>query len=264
MRDAAERRRARLDDRVVAPAGRVPDGVARLEPVGVGLDDLADGKDPVHRRLERERGEVARRRRARGAAAGAPRRRTSTCCGRAPRPVPAPAPRPRRRGSRTAAPRRADTRPAEPRGRSCAKEREHLAPDPVAVRARRGRRRRRACRCRRASMPRSTISLQPFGAVLGGAGDRETVDQLVRAGLARVEVDLARPPALDAGDAAAGRRGTRPPSSRPPAGTRRGRTAATPAAAFASKPEKRACVTTRPRIASRALASRSSVTATCT
>ena len=50
-----------LDDRVVAPTGRVPDRVARLEAVGVGLDDLADGEDPVHRRLERERGEVSRR-----------------------------------------------------------------------------------------------------------------------------------------------------------------------------------------------------------
>ena len=54
-------------------------------------------------------------------------------------------------------------------------------------------------------MPRSTISLQPLGAVLGRAGDGEAVDQLVRSRFPRIEVDLARPPAVDARDAAARR-----------------------------------------------------------
>ncbi len=44
---------------------------------------------------------------------------------------------------------------------------------------------------------------QPLRAVLGGAGDRELVDQLVGSGLARIEVDLARRAAFDARDAAA-------------------------------------------------------------
>ena len=46
------------DDRVVPPAGCVPDGVALGEPVGPRLDHLADRHDPVHRRPEREGDEV--------------------------------------------------------------------------------------------------------------------------------------------------------------------------------------------------------------
>ena len=142
-----------LDDRVVAPAGRVPDGVARRESVGAGLDDLADGQDPVHRRLERERGEVARRPLRAQPQPERRRRPRSTCCARAPRPRPARPPRPRRCGSRTAEPRRADTRPAEPRARSCAQR-------AGAPRARCGRcslvevdADARACRCRCGVMP---------------------------------------------------------------------------------------------------------------
>jgi hypothetical protein len=60
--DAAEGGDACLDDRVVAPARRMPDRVAYPEAVGVRLDHLPDGVDPVHRRLEWEGGEVAGRR----------------------------------------------------------------------------------------------------------------------------------------------------------------------------------------------------------
>ena len=56
--EATERLLAGRDDRIVAPAGRVPDGVALGESLGAGLDHLADGHDPVHRCPEREGGEV--------------------------------------------------------------------------------------------------------------------------------------------------------------------------------------------------------------
>jgi hypothetical protein len=57
--EAGERRDAGRDDGVVAPARRVPDGVARDEPVGAGLDHFSDRHDPVHRRAQEERVEVA-------------------------------------------------------------------------------------------------------------------------------------------------------------------------------------------------------------
>ena len=60
-RQASERGQPGLDDRIVAPAGCVPDRVTRFEPVGAGFDDLAHSEDLVHRRLERERREVPRR-----------------------------------------------------------------------------------------------------------------------------------------------------------------------------------------------------------
>jgi len=59
--DARERRLTGGDDGVVAPALRMPDGVARDEPVGARFDHLADGPDVIHRGIERERVEVARR-----------------------------------------------------------------------------------------------------------------------------------------------------------------------------------------------------------
>jgi hypothetical protein len=60
--EAAERRFARVDDRVVAPARGMPDDVAGGEPVGAGLDDLADAEDAVQRGAEAEWWEVAGRR----------------------------------------------------------------------------------------------------------------------------------------------------------------------------------------------------------
>ena len=57
--EAAERGLVRADDGVVAPAGRVPDGVAGREPVRARGDDHAHGHDPVHRGPERKGREVA-------------------------------------------------------------------------------------------------------------------------------------------------------------------------------------------------------------
>ena len=234
------------------------------EPVGTGLDDLADGDDPVHRRLERERGEVARRpllaepQPERGVDGG-PRVAHEHLTGA------------RRRRTSTSTTRKSD------RPHLAARIRDQL--DLAAGHARRSGSTSRPIRLLfalvevDADAPRADVDAgdaevddlaEPFGAVLRGAGDRETVDQLVRAGLARVEVDLARSPALDARDAAAGRpvdrlhRLHRLPVLAVLGGARH------PAVAVASKPENRACVTTRPRIASRALVSPSSVTATCT
>src|SRR5205823_7912719 len=49
------------DDAVLSPAGRMPDGVAYSEAVRARMQHLADCHDPVHRGLERKRGEVAGR-----------------------------------------------------------------------------------------------------------------------------------------------------------------------------------------------------------
>ena len=57
--DAAEERGRGVDHRVVAPAERVRDGVARCEAVGARGDHLADRHGPVHGPAQRERGEVA-------------------------------------------------------------------------------------------------------------------------------------------------------------------------------------------------------------
>jgi hypothetical protein len=59
--EPAECRRSGCDDCVVTPPGRMRHGVAHREPLGAGLDDLADGHDPVHRRPQAKRGEVAGR-----------------------------------------------------------------------------------------------------------------------------------------------------------------------------------------------------------
>jgi len=61
-RQPVQRRHPGGDDRVVAPASRVPDGVPHAEPLGPRGHHLADRDDPVHRGVEREGGKVAGRR----------------------------------------------------------------------------------------------------------------------------------------------------------------------------------------------------------
>ena len=57
--DAAQLGPPGLDQRVVAPPGRVTHRVAGLESVGTRRHDLTDGRDPVHGAPEGERREVA-------------------------------------------------------------------------------------------------------------------------------------------------------------------------------------------------------------
>ena len=114
--EAAERGLVRADDGVVAPAGRVPDGVAGREPVRARGDDHAHGHDPVHRGPERKGREVAVGRPSRAGAREGRDRPMSTCCARGPRPVRARAPARRRRRSGLGAARRADAPRAGPRG----------------------------------------------------------------------------------------------------------------------------------------------------
>src|SRR3954452_24667821 len=59
--ERAERAARGRDCGVVAPAVGVPDRVAHREAVRPGLDHLPDGHDPVHRRVQPEGAEVARR-----------------------------------------------------------------------------------------------------------------------------------------------------------------------------------------------------------